>query len=68
MTLLDTYRALVDDGVIEADPAQASAAHRLNRREVIGPHRIPHVPFLRHDILCGGGYIARAGEDHGLEQ
>jgi cell division protein ZapE len=30
MTLLDTYRALVDDGVIEADPAQASAAHRLN--------------------------------------
>ncbi len=30
MTLLETYRALVADGVIEADPAQASAALRLD--------------------------------------
>jgi cell division protein ZapE len=41
MTLLDKYRALVAEGVIEADPAQAHAAGRLGRlaQQLRGWHR-----------------------------
>src|SRR5262245_31593323 len=41
MTLLDTYRALVANGVIEADPAQAQVAAHLQElaRQLRGWHR-----------------------------